>query len=111
MQDFENARLACHFIVASCLANFTDGEGDLPPHLRARKRYEEIVERGSFVCTHEHPNILRPEPIVFVVDQNGFRYQPAAGKAEIARSVAAAVESARGGDKPPREQVGFGMSV
>ena len=108
MDDFENARLSRHCIVASSHANFTDGEGDLPPHLKARKRYEEIVEKGWFVCTHEHPSKQQPEPIVFVVDQNGFRYEPPAQKPEPVKTVAAAVVAARGGDKPPREQVGFG---
>ena len=109
MDDIEASRLARHCIVASSHASFTDGDGDLPPHLKARKRYEEIVEQGWFVCTHEHPSKKQPEPIVFIVDQNGFRYERPAGKVEAATSVAAAVAAARGGDRPPREQVGFGI--
>jgi beta-lactamase superfamily II metal-dependent hydrolase len=96
------------YIISSSLADFTDGDGDNPPHKKARKRYEEIVKAGRFICTHEYPNKENPYPFVCVIDSEGFSVQEKreAGKGPAALSVA--VQSARGGAQPPTAQVGFG---
>jgi beta-lactamase superfamily II metal-dependent hydrolase len=96
------------YIISSSLADFTDGDGDNPPHKKARKRYEEIVKAGRFVCTHEYPNKENPYPFVCVIDSEGFSVQEKreAGKGPAALGVA--VQSARGGAQPPTAQVGFG---
>ena len=109
MDYFEKyARNGTAYIVASSHSKFTDDEGALPPHKKARKRYEEIVDGGRFLCTHEHLSKKSPEPIVFVVDENGFQYQKPQAKAETGGSVAQAIIAGRGGAAPPKEQVGFG---
>lgn len=110
MDDFEESARAGAYIVASSESDFSDKEGKNPPHLKARKRYEEIVESGHFLCTQEHPNSTSPEPISLEVSAQGFVYRGSSGakKAEAASRLGAAVTQARGGDAPPRSQVGFG---
>ena len=110
MDDFEAAKREGGYIIASSRSDFGDEEGKLPPHLKARNRYEEILDAGHFVCTHEHPNKQEPQPVVFGVDANGIRYEKPDGKAQAVGNVAAAVCNARGGDAPPIEQVGFGCA-
>ena len=99
------------YIVSSSHSDFSDEEGKNPPHLKARKRYEEIVESKHFLCVHEHPSKTSPEPIIFIVDSNGFQYQQPKGKSETAKTLASAVTVARGGSAPPKEQVGFGANA
>jgi hypothetical protein len=111
LDDFENSRREGGYIIASSRSDFGDEEGKLPPHLKARKRYEEIIGAGCFICTHEHPNKEAPEPVVFVLDTNGFQYQKPDGGSGSAKSVMSAVTAARGGSAPPKEQVGFGANV
>lgn len=46
----------------------TNSTGDNPPHIKARNRYEEIV---NVICTGEHPDEDAPEPVVFTLDEGG----------------------------------------
>lgn len=108
MDDFEAAKREGGYIIASSRSDFGDEEGKLPPHLRARKCYEEIIDAGHFVCTHEHPSKKEPQPVVFVVDANGIAYQAPEGKAQALNTLANAVNAARGSSTPPKEQIGFG---
>ncbi len=109
MNDFEEFARTGAYIVASSESDFSDKEGKNPPHLKARKRYEEIIDSGHFLCTQEHPNTKTPEPICFEVSSEGFAYRAAAEKkSESASRLAAAVTQARGGGAPPQSQVGFG---
>jgi len=110
MDDFETARLDGAYIIASCRSEFDDWEGKCPPHQKARSRYEEIINAGHFGCTHEHPNKEHPEPIVFAVDVNGLRYEKPEAQTQAANTVANAVNIARGDQRPPKEQVGFGRA-
>jgi beta-lactamase superfamily II metal-dependent hydrolase len=96
------------YIVSSSHANFTDGEGDNPPHKRARQRYEELIEAGHFICTHEHPTKANPQPMVFTVDAQGLHVEQASQRRESVSALAAAVTTARGSSQPPSVQVGFG---
>ncbi len=84
-------------------------EGDNPPHAKAKKRYEEIVP-DKFLCTQEHPNEKSPEPIVFVLDDKGIKYQePQGDDSGKSKSFSGVIAKARGDDKPPTSQVGFGL--
>jgi hypothetical protein len=98
------------YIVASARAEFTDGDGDNPPHKRARRRYEEIVKAGHFVCTHEYPNQKSPRPVVFTVTAEGLQLEEARSVAKAAAALTEAVTTARGSTQPPGTQVGFGSS-
>jgi hypothetical protein len=108
LDDFEEALLPPAYVVASSKSEFTDGDGDNPPHKKARRRYEEIVE--SFVCTHEHPNEEAPEPVAFGFLEDGFDHVPPEGESrgKDATGLSAAVQDARGTDAPPEDEVGFG---
>lgn len=98
------------FIVSSSHSDFTDAEGDNPPHKRARRSYEAIVEAGHFICTHEYPTKSNPHPLVFTVDGNGLHLDDRRTKREIASPLSAAVAAARGVDALPVQKVGFGQS-
>ncbi len=110
MQDFEDSAVAAAHIIASAESDFSDDEGKNPPHLKARKRYEEIVDAGHFICTQEHPNTKTPEPITFELIDAGISVrETSTSKAHSTGSaLAAAVSAARGGDGPAKSQVGFG---
>jgi hypothetical protein len=96
------------YIVASSHSDFSDEEGDCPPHGKARRRYEAIVKAGRFMCVHEYPSKKEPVPLVFVVDKDGFGLDDKRPKSQGPSGLAAAVAAARGPEKPPTVQVGFG---
>jgi hypothetical protein len=102
------ARGEAGYILSSSHSDFTDGEGDNPPHKKARNRYEEIVKAGRFICTHEYPEKKSPEPLVFTIDEYGFGFDDKRTKGQGLASLAVAVAVARGGTQPPTVQVGFG---
>jgi hypothetical protein len=61
MDAFESAANTGAFIVASSQpVPSTDTPGANPPHAAAKKRYEEIVEAGHFLCTQEHGGEATP---------------------------------------------------
>lgn len=96
------------YIVSSSHSAFTDGNGDCPPHKKARNRYEEIVQAGHFVCTHEYPDKKNVAPLVFIIGTDGFGFDDKRSKSQGPAGLAAAVQTARGGSEPPKTQVGFG---
>jgi hypothetical protein len=108
MEFFKKYARQGAYIVSSSHANFTDGDGDCPPHRKARKRYEEIVAAGHFICTHEYPAKHSARPLVFTVDERGVQLDDARAKQQQASVLAAAVTAARGSTQPPGVQIGFG---
>jgi hypothetical protein len=111
LDAFEEYRLNGAYIIASSESDFSDEEGKNPPHLKARKRYEEIIEADHFKCTHEHPNQDNPTSIIFEVGSNGFSYQESGDSKNICESglgLGLATREARGEDEPPSEKAGFG---
>ena len=110
MDFFEKYARKGAFIVSSSHSDFTDGEGDNPPHKKARRRYEAIVDAGRFICTHEYPTKASPQPLVFTFDEQGLQIDDARVKGESASVLSAAVAAARGSTQPPGVQVGFGSS-
>jgi hypothetical protein len=112
MDEFENFSKSPAFIIASSESDFSNEDGKNPPHLKARNRYEEIVEVGHFLCTHEHLDTKEPHPIKFELTQNGLEYVAINGKrASKKLSVADSITIARGTETPPKEQVGFGKNL
>jgi len=97
------------YVIASARSEFSDGDGDNPPHSKARKEYEKIVDAGHFICTHEHTSTEAPEPVVFELTEKGLSLR-ASNKAgdSVESRLGAAVTAARGGEAPPQQQVGFG---
>ena len=62
MDEFAACQLGVGYVVSSSLEFASrDASGDLPPHTKARNRYEEIVN-NDFVCTAEFstPENVRP---------------------------------------------------
>lgn len=95
------------YLVTSAHSDFTDGDGDNPPHKKARKAYEKIVKSGHFICTHEYPDKKSPQPIIFTIEATGLVFNDQRGKSQSA-GFGAAVTAARGGTQPPSTQIGFG---
>ncbi len=112
IMDFFNsyARSGEVYIVSSSHSKFTDGDGDNPPHKKARKRYEEIIKPGCFICTHEYPDKRNPKPLVFSVGSEGLVFDDIRKKEIGSARLAATVEAARGGKQPPTTQIGFGAN-
>jgi hypothetical protein len=97
------------YIIASAQADFTDGEGDNPPHKKARRQYEKIVKAGRFLCTHEYPSKEKPEPIVFVInEETGFTLRDKRKQTQGPAALGSAVAAARGSAAPPSGQTTFG---
>ena len=92
------------------LIDLSKEEGKNAPHQKARQRYEEIVNKGHFLCTHEHPDKDNPEPIKFELGDDGFGYvkPDKDGSPKESKALVDAVAIARGSDAPPKQQVGFG---
>jgi hypothetical protein len=99
-------------IVASSSAfPASNSPGDNPPHIKARRRYEEIAI-GGFICTGEYSTPENMRPVVFSVTERGVIFVgDALELSEESRStLAKAVAAARGTDRPPTERVGFGRT-
>lgn len=109
LDDFEEALGDDGRVIASCDETFSDEKGRNPPHLRARRRYEEIVADGHFVCTHEYG-----APVSFRVAADGCTLEEAEttqtqDERDTPKKTAAdAVREARGTTAPPTQEVGFG---
>ena len=110
MDDFEEYQNDDAYLIASCENDFSDEEGKNPPHQIARKRYEEIIDSGHFICTQDHPDEDHPEPVIFELTSDGLSYNESKEKKSRNESsaLAAAVGRARGQDELPSEKVGFG---
>ena len=81
--------------------------GDNPPHAKAKRQYELNVP-NAFLCTHEHPNRNKPQPIVFEVGQNGFAY---VGDTQSSRPMSDALRAAGGVAVAPAVAAGFGRGT
>ncbi|MEM7065718.1 MAG: hypothetical protein AAF572_21465 [Cyanobacteria bacterium P01_B01_bin.77] len=101
------------YIVASCESDFSNKKGKNPPHKKARDRYEELIDSGNFLCTHEHLTEEKPEPIQFELGDQGFNYIDSSQTLVSTQNSDSddfldAVATARGNEEPPTKTVGFG---
>ena len=110
MSKIEIAGGQCRYIVSSSEPMPSRNRpGDNPPHVRAKNRYEEIVEQGHFICTQERPSEEEPEPVVIRVSDEGCDLDSVSGSGtSVSESVPAALAGSRGTASPPTTQVGFG---
>jgi beta-lactamase superfamily II metal-dependent hydrolase len=110
MDALEAAQLETGYVVASS-SEFPGANcsGDNPPHVKARNRYEEIVNTG-FVCTGEYSTPENVRPIIFTVGDAGVALMGSDYKISdgARQTLAAAVAAARGRAAPPAAKVGFG---
>jgi len=96
------------YVIASCRAvdeegssAFTDGNGDDPPHKKARRRYETMLQsEDDFLCTGERPNTENPEAIAILLDNDGLRYGDGGSQG--------GGQDGDGGDKGTPPPVGWG---
>ena len=117
LDDIETAAEVTGYVIASCdPIPATNMDGDNPPHAKAKQRYEEIAPNG-FLCTGEHPNEEKPQPIVFVLTAYGFFYQMRTKDTDIdalkddkVTSLAKAVALGQGQPTVPTARVGFGRT-
>jgi hypothetical protein len=110
LDELEAPQLAIGYIISS--SNEFPGSnsaGDNPLHVKARRRYEEIVNT-AFLCTGEFSTPENVRPIILTVTANGIAL--VGEDYEISESVraalTAAVNAARGRAAPPTAKVGFG---
>jgi hypothetical protein len=81
-----NARPGARVVSSSHAFRDDDKPGDNPPHLKARDRYQEIVDE-PVLCTMEHGSADAPSAVVFEVDAEGLHLLEPALVHESARSV------------------------
>jgi len=106
LDDLSNSQVGDGVVVASSEEIPSQNKsGDNPPHAKAKKRYEEVAD-GGFLCTHEDGE--SGEPLVFKMDDGTLVSTEAAAGAVATRKLGSAVDKARGSDRPPSEQVGYG---
>lgn len=110
MNYFEKYSKENSYLIVSAKSDFSDDVGKNPPHLKARKKYEEIMKANYFICTHEHPNKENIQPIVFELSEEGCKYiSPEKEEIEEESELAKTVKKARGENEPQTEKVGFGL--
>jgi beta-lactamase superfamily II metal-dependent hydrolase len=71
---------------------------DNPPHVKAKNRYVEIAG-DNFLCTQEHPDKKRPQPIIFKLRDDGGIEPPETPKEvekDNGKSLSASIITARG---------------
>ena len=117
LDDIQDAANDSGYIIASSNPiPAKNKDGDNPPHVKAKNRYEEIAP-DDFLCTGEHTDESAPEPIVFEVIESGFTYVEPDDQAEedkdkggksSAAAFAASVDQAKGGAQPSTQRVGYG---
>ncbi|MDQ3484741.1 MAG: hypothetical protein M3445_04940, partial [Actinomycetota bacterium] len=67
-----SANSGARVVSSSHAFRHADKSGDNPPHLKARDRYNEIVDE-PVLCTMEHGSAEAPSAVVFEVDPAGIR--------------------------------------
>jgi len=88
-------------IIASC--HNTYDKPNRPPHSKARKRYEGVVDKTDhFIGTQEYPSKKETEPVVFELDASGIKLRPTKTKREDGSKGGVALGISH------KEQVGFG---
>jgi beta-lactamase superfamily II metal-dependent hydrolase len=133
LDAFQDAASESAYIIASSEPiPASNKAGDNPPHVKAKARYEELVEADHFLCTQEHREAGAPEPIVFALTPDvGLELQPLEASGEKAHRglgtlaalglgaaavvgtalVGRAITQARGTDAAPVRPVGFGQDA
>ena len=106
--DLGNRALDPGFVVSSSEpVPETNESGENPPHAKAKEQYELIVP-DEFLCTHEHKDEAKPEPIIFEVTEDGFSY---IGESAVTESMSKTLNAVGGGAAAPNTAVGFGRGT
>lgn len=111
------ARDDAYIISSSNPVPSRNSKGADPPHAKAKKRYQEIIEGNHFLCTQERPDEKNPEPIVFEIDKDGINLNDTddsddddnGGKS--ASAFGAALAKSTKETKPPSKPSRYGKKV
>ena len=86
-------------------------KGDNPPHAKAKRRYEEIVDANHFIVSQEHPDENSPEPITFEATADGLTFTGSSGASKSEnKAKAAAAAAVVSTPAAPREPQRYGQS-
>lgn len=109
MDDLEKNKSEPGYIIASAEPVPTrNKKGDNPPHAKAKRRYEEIVESGHFLVTKEEPSEKSPKPITFEATVDGFRLTSGSKESVKENKAKAALASAIASPSSPRTPQRYG---
>lgn len=111
LDSLRDHRLAPAFLLSSSEPiPKSDSKGDNPPHAKAKRSYEEVLDQADdFLCTQEHPNVQQPEPIVLELSSDGLAKEgPAATLTKASDRFGLAIVAARGTEEPPKSRTGYG---
>lgn len=86
--DFLDKHRTGAFVISS--SKPIKDDDDNPPHFIAAKKYQEKVGVKKLLCTGEHPNAKKPEPIYFTMSKNGPVKDTFAAASEVQSSAARA---------------------
>ena len=85
-------------------------KGDNPPHAKAKRRYQEVVDSGHFVVTQEHPSEDSPEPITFEATADGLVFTGSSSGSKSENKAKAAAAAVVAPPAAPREPRRYGQS-
>ena len=109
MDDLEKNKSEPGYIIASAEpVPARNKKGDNPPHAKAKRRYEEIVESGHFLVTQEEPSETSPEPITFEATANGFHLSSETNESVKENKAKVAIASAVSSPSSPRTPQRYG---
>ncbi len=109
MDDLEKNKSDPGYIIASAEpVPARNKKGDNPPHAKAKRRYEEIVESGHYLVTQEEPSEESPEPITFEATVHGFRLTSESKESVRENKAKVAIGSAVAAPSSPRTPQRYG---
>ncbi len=109
LNSLKDSKVAPGYCVSSCEpVPSSNKKGDNPPHAKAKRRYEEIVDAGHFVVTQEHPNEDSPEPITFEATADGLVFTGSSGGSKSENKAKAAAAAVVVPPAAPREPQRYG---
>ena len=109
LDDFQENKVDPGYCVSSCEpVPGKNKKGDNPPHAKAKRRYEEIVDDGHFLVTQEHPEKGAPEPITFEATADGLVFTGSMTESKSASKTKAAAAAIVAPPAAPREPQRYG---
>lgn len=109
LDDIKESKADPGYIIASAEPiPASNKKGDNPPHVKAKRRYEEIVESGHFLVTQEEPSVSLPAPIAFEATSSGFALAGQTSSSKQENKAKATVAAAVSTPSSPRTSQRYG---